>query len=112
MNYELIKNNVRVCLDDECGEGWNGDYNPDDSDDQMLLRFSVDVRDGETWVGVDSASYCTQLPNTISSEQARVFLDVIMREVYDALQSEASIKRTCERLSWTKPEDLASHGKA
>lgn len=105
MYYELIKNNVRVSLSDECNEGWNGDYNPDDPNDEMLLRFDVSVRVcQDEWVYLES--YCTQLPNTISTEQAVNALRHIMFHVYDGVVANNSIKRTCERLSWISPEDV------
>ena len=48
MQYELINDGVRIQLHDDCGEGWDGDYNPDDSDDEPLLRFDVDRWDSST----------------------------------------------------------------
>jgi len=106
MNYELVKNDIRVCLDDECGEGWNGDYDPTDPEDDLLLRFSVDKMNDGNWEGVEDASYCTRLPNTISPEQVEKALAAIMQEVYDALCGGSSVKKTCERLSWICPSDL------
>ena len=107
MNYQLIKDNVRVTLDDECGEGWDGEYNPDDPDDEMLLRFSVDIFDSDVWEPVDNSSYCTQLPATITADDANKALTAIMNEVYSPLQGGYSIKKTCERLSWISKKDLA-----
>jgi len=100
-HFELIRNGVRVTLDDECGEGWWGDYSPSDPEDDLLMRFTVDVMvDGE-WRGVDDASYCTQIVSKSCSEKdARGILETIMGEVYEPLQNGCSIKKTCEFLSW------------
>ena len=56
----------------DIGEGWSGDYNPDDPTDTPLLRFDVleltkveglfsDSPELE-WEVLDDASYCTQMP--------------------------------------------------
>ena len=44
------------------GEGYSGDYNPNDQDDLNLLRFDVYVKRGGKWEPVDDASYCTNMP--------------------------------------------------
>lgn len=106
MHYELIQNQVRICLDDECGEGYHGDYDPNDPEDEMLLRFSVDKFEGGFWAGIDNASYCTLLPSSLDNKLAHKFLQVLMQEVYDVVMDGNSIKKTCERLSWTAPKDL------
>lgn len=47
------------------GEGWSGDYNPDDPNDEPLLRFTVYIRGvwpEFEWEQLEDASYCTQMP--------------------------------------------------
>ena len=52
------------------GEGWWGDYNPGNPEDENLLRFDVYVRRGpqrqedmdDGWQEVEDASYCTRIP--------------------------------------------------
>ena len=121
--YEfLIEDGVRVSLHDECGEGWNGDYDPTDPDDVPLLRFDVDADKKvwehyhswkqtsgapDEWSPVDDASYCTQLSaNTTTHDQARAALRLIMQEVKAPLLSGKSIKRICEGLSWINSDAL------
>lgn len=80
------------------GEGWSGDYNPDDPDDTELLRFSVYRSD----IALEDASYCTQMPVGTDEAILRRGLEVIL----DAAES-SSPKRRLEELSWMKPSDFA-----
>lgn len=81
------------------GEGWDGDYNPDDPEDTELLRFDV-YKDGEM---VEDASYCTQVPADTPEPEQRRLLKIIMDEVRSPLEGDNSIKKLCERLSWIDP---------
>lgn len=102
---ELIQEPVRVELE-HIGEGYNGDYDPDDPNDRQLLRFTVSVRDEDgEWQQVDDASYCTELTVNLSAEKAQQVLTFIMSEVYDDVVGGNSIKKRCEMLSWV-PEPL------
>ena len=95
---EIIKDNVKVSLHTDTNEGWNGDYNPDDPDDDLLYRFDVDVLINNVWEPVDDASYCTALKaSSVYTDKA---LSYLMSEIYPAINSGASIKKLCERLSW------------
>jgi hypothetical protein len=108
MQYELINDGVRIQLHDDCGEGWNGDYCPDDSDDEPLLRFDVYRWDSSTneYVEVNNASYCTRLPASISSDIANAALQSLMNEFGDAVRGGSSIKKCAERMSWIAPSDF------
>lgn len=100
MNYILVDNGVRVSLHDETNEGWNGDYDPNDPTDTLLLRFDVDHMVDGDWEPVDNGSMCTGLPASLSSDKADMALRIIMNEVGDPVRAGYSIKKTCERLSW------------
>jgi len=83
------------------GEGHESDYNEDDPDDEPLLRFSCDkIEDGE-WVGMDNASYCTQL----NIKTPKKYLKQGAKEIIDAIEHE-SYKRRLEELSWLCIEDF------
>lgn len=84
------------------GEGYNGYYDPEDPDDEPLIRFSVYSREFGTdhWEAVDDASYCTQIPATSHLEKLKAIAQSILAEVVDPVLSDESIKRLCERLSW------------
>jgi len=103
MNFDLIEDNVRVSLFDDTNEGWNGDYNPDDPDDNILFRFDVcKLSEGE-WENLES--YCTQLYD-LDSDTANIALKIIMDEIKDAVVGGWSIRKCCERLSWISNESL------
>ena len=84
----------------QAGEGWNGDYDPDDPNDVELWRFDVqELVDGE-WETMSDASYCTQMPVDTDFETIQKALRWIMDETFDT----KSVKRVCEDLSWISPE--------
>ena len=93
--FEITIEDVTVELED-IGEGISGDYDPNDKDDIPLLRFTV----WKDHVQVDDASYCTQVPTTISVTEATKVLSTIMNEVFEPVIRGYSIKKMCERLSW------------
>lgn len=43
---ELVDGKYRIVWE-YIGEGWDGDYNPEDESDTPLLRFSCDEKEGE-----------------------------------------------------------------
>lgn len=89
------------------GEGWHGDYDPEDPTDSPLLRFDVQTSDPE-WVRCDDASidagwywvdsYCTQVrANVVTGEQA----ETLLRSIVGRLNGETgSVKKILEELSW------------
>lgn len=101
--YELHSTDglTKVTFSD-CGEGYWGDYNPDDPDDVGLLRFDVYYRQPDGWwEPANDASYCTQVP--IETEPATVerLLAVILTEVHGKVDAHGGgVKKVCERLSW------------
>jgi hypothetical protein len=106
MHYEIIKNNVRITLHTDTYEGWEGNYNPNNPDDDLLFRFDVDrFIDGE-WQAVDDASYCTQLTADLPTEMVQKALSYLLNEIYEAASQGNSIKKTCERLSWIQADWL------
>lgn len=104
--HELVQEDVRVSLE-WVGEGWFGDYDPTDNEDEKLYRFEVErLVDGE-WEVVDDASYCTKLSvDRLTGEEAQTVLREIMNVVRDSVRLEVSIKKACERLSWIDPDGV------
>ena len=86
------------------GEGYFGDFQPDNPEDKELLRFDVYKRpDGVSdWEGVEDASYCTCLGVDESEERLIHCLNIIYKEYDDVLSSDyyTSVKKLGERLSW------------
>ena len=95
----LVQGDRRVDLW-QAGEGWNGDYNPDDPNDVELWRFDVQELVNGEWETMPDASYCTQLPVDIDFEITQKALHWIMEETFDTER----VKKVCEELSWISPE--------
>ena len=107
---DLIRDGKKVTWE-YLGEGWSGDYNPDDPEDTQLLRFScsqivdIDTDDGddltEGWQELPDSSYCTRMPiNTPYSILAEAAAR-IMQEIEDV-----NYKKALEQLSYLCPEDF------
>jgi hypothetical protein len=91
------------------GEGWCGDYDEEDQNDLMLMRFDVSlITIDNDHIPVDDASYCTQIALT-DPEEIKVKAVTFLAEQYaDALSSATkeyipSVKKLGERLSWIGP---------
>jgi hypothetical protein len=95
----LVKGEVRIELE-SIGEGYNGDYNPDDIEDEELLRFYVQKKENGEWVDVADASYCTLFPASATEDEKRRGLEFLMDNFYDAVMSGKSVKKIGERMSW------------
>lgn len=102
---------VRVSFWD-CGEGWQGDFNPDDPEDSHLLRLDVLVAadsgyegeetDDPLWLSPPGGSICT----AVQIETDRDTLFAILHKAADLLADEVqggrSIKSTMDDISrWT-----------
>lgn len=99
--YMETKSRITVEVD-HIGEGWWGDYNPNDPADKPLLRFYV-LRNGEY---LDDASYCTQTVDC--EENADLLAAFVLDAVIDFAQNRESIKKLCERLSWVDIESVVT----
>ena len=89
------------------GEGYNGDYNPSDPDDEELLRFYMYQWDDDRWEEVEDSSCCTTIP--LMADQAIIehSLEAIFDRFADALDDPyASVKRLAEELSWISPDEF------
>ena len=92
---ELIRGNYKVELTYE-GEGWFGDYDSSDPEDEPLLRFYVSrLNDDGEWEALPDASYCTALQDTISEEYQQQVLELLLEAAEDGVS-----RRQWEELSW------------
>ncbi len=92
------------------GEGWNGDYDPEDEEDDNLLRFDVYVKTDDPswehtggWEEVEDASYCTQVPADTAPEVLKeklMFIFKAYRDIIEDYLKGSSVKRLGEELSW------------
>ena len=96
------KGNLKVsfCYIDE---GFSGYYNPDDEEDEPLLRFDVYKKVNGEWEAIDNGSYCTQNNVFTSIRDLKSMLKTIWEEMNDALEGGYSGKKTAEYLSWITP---------
>ena len=76
-------------------EGYNGDYDPEDEEDENLLRFHVEIKTKGEWECI--CSYCTTVPADTKKSVLREKLQKIM----DAIKSvpKSRIKKVCEKLT-------------
>lgn len=93
------RRNVKVTLE-WIGEGQDGDYRPEDEEDYPHLRFTVAKRENGEWIDVDDASYCTLLDARSDRRRLANTASFLLDEVEEQVNSGASIKKLCERLSW------------
>ena len=96
------------------GEGWNGDYDPENPEDDNLLRFDVYVKTDDPswehtggWEAVEDGSYCTRVPADTDPKELKRLLEIIFenyREVIeDYINNGTSVKKLGESLSWISP---------
>lgn len=101
----LVDGDLAVELD-HIGEGYGGDYNPDDPEDDELIRFTVLRRVDGVLEPIDDGSYCTRLPATITPAQA----DRATREILKAARigdAGGNLSRLLEEQSHLSPMHLA-----
>lgn len=95
----IIRGNVKIEWVN-LGEGLNGDYDPEDSNDANLLRFDVHRMENNDWQSVQDGSYCTMIdvraPYTVLQEYLIEFMDKIHNDISVHGKSELM-----EELSWT-----------
>ena len=100
----LTDGNLRVVIE-WIGEGWEGDYNPEDPVDEPLVRFYCDHKKGKRWEEIDSASYCTCMrathPRKVYTWMARQIMDVLDR----TLREGGSVKQAMSLMSWLGYDD-------
>jgi len=94
------------------GEGFHGDYNPDDSKDVPLLRFTClkktgfNNKDG-AWEQMDDASYCTLMPIDSPKKYLKRGAEIIL----NAIKEDKNYKKRLEELSWFCIEDFEKKSK-
>jgi hypothetical protein len=104
---------LRVEWDSSTGEGWNGEYDPDDPTDTALLRFYVSARtypfrDDQDFAELEGGSYCTATPADTPIEQKEQLLRMVAAAAVDGLES--SFGRAMEEASWISPDWLTRLG--
>ena len=89
------------------GEGYDLDFDPDDPDDEPLLRFDVYVWDDGGWNGeISDTSYCTQNNVKTSADDLIMMGRNILMDFAEAWDDGSSGKKILERCSWITPNDF------
>jgi hypothetical protein len=98
----LERENKRIIWE-YIGEGYDGEYNPNDVNDSPLLRFvcsELNEKDNQ-WYEMDNASYCTRLlvntPYRILIFAGVVILNALNKPPY---------QKKLEELSWLCLKDF------
>lgn len=102
--YELpaiIRENVRIDWVN-LNEGRNGDFNPQDENDENLLRFDVSRLEDGQWRQVENGSYCTQVSACTPPHKLYEHLVNFLDTIYNDVSTHGEAKQLCENLSWTK----------
>jgi hypothetical protein len=84
----------------ELGEGFSGDYDPDDPNDEELLRFDAYINNHEWEDDYPTYSYCTYFPVSATPEQRRAGLEYLMEHLYEPMSKREWCRSEAERLSW------------
>ena len=97
----------------DIGEGYNGDYDPEDPEDAELLRFDVYIQrdcsddklgeDDDEWVEVEDSSYCTYIHADTDKDKIEKAISVIFDEYKNCathIRNGGSVKKLGESLSW------------
>ena len=114
---ELISDDGLVKVEwTDLGEGYSGDYDPEDLEDEELLRFDVSIHKKlaeeyfpyasgtvDDWYDPGDVSYCTTMPTDTPDDILMEGLKFILQEVEGPLKGGRSVKRRCEELSWMSP---------
>lgn len=88
------------------GEGYNGDFDPDDPEDANLLRFDVSVKCVDGWEPVVDGSACTCVPADTPEDVLKRLLQHIFnsyREVIHGCEY-PSVSRITDKLSYLAGE--------
>ena len=73
-----------VCL----GEGYNGDFDPKNPEDELLLRFDVSVKGEDIGAFVTTESRCTCFAEKASTQDKEAALEILLDRFYDAYTAE------------------------
>lgn len=99
-----------VCL----GEGYNGDYDPTNPEDELLLRFDVAVRDEDIGDFVTTESRCTCFAANAPVKDKEAALDILLDRFYHAYTADprhcmGTLADELSYISASTYRDLAQH---
>jgi len=86
------------------GEGWNGDYHPEDPFDQNMLRYDVYASQDNIWDPMDDGSYCTRMPADTEPEILMQALEMLLKKYTEAYRKSEPMRKLGTEMSWISPE--------
>lgn len=100
MGIEFLSSNKKFRLEwVNLGEGWSGDYDPEDPEDVPLLRADLFMEENGEWVEPADSSYCTLAPVGTPEEKLREVSERLFYRLGDKWR-----RREMEAWTWeTKP---------
>lgn len=89
----------------DIGEGMDGDYNPEDPDDEALFRLDVMAKRFGEWDWVDDGSICTCTPTETNEATLLKLLEIAMDKIHPYyLKNNGRIKKVMDDLSYMNPD--------
>ena len=88
------------------GEGYGGDFDPEDESDAPLIRFNIWRREkvDDAWEQAISGSACTAIIVGTDPEWLRCWLRIFSVEAEYLITNYKSVKRLVEAVSWLNTE--------
>lgn len=84
-NHEVVRERCPVRVAWIClGEGYNGDYDPKNPEDELLLRFDVAVKDDGIGDFVTTESRCTCFAANASAKDKEAALEILLDHFHHA----------------------------
>ena len=95
-----------VCL----GEGYNGEYDPKNPEDELLLRFDVAVKDEDIGDFVTTKSRCTCFAANTPIKDKEAALDVLLDHFHHAYTSQTRhcMSSLADKLSYISADTYRS----
>lgn len=86
------------------GEGFDGDFNPDDPNDKKLLRYDIYLNEDPEEV-MRNGSSCTLLSSSLTEQEAFRVINAVLSKAEDLYKTHGSenlgtITRMLENLDW------------
>lgn len=105
----ILENNLLQIELTYIGEGDHGDYNPNDPNDEPLIRFyarankNFGANNDPEWEDIEDASRCTRMPITTPPEdlfKAALTMFNKFRQVVTGYPVQLSVRNITNELSW------------
>lgn len=96
-----------VCL----GEGYNGEYDPTNPEDELLLRFDLFLKDETNGEWMPAESRCTCLANEAPLQDKEAALDILLNRFYEAFTNhiEQDLGALADELSYISADTVLQY---